>query len=632
MTGPTDTPEERPEDAMNDAASEAAETVEAEVVDEPQAAFAGDASPDDETVDAEPLAAEASGTRAGWYTLGVLGLAAAGAVALSLTGGPATKTPEPIRMANATEADLAAGHDTEVPAEAAPVAEPSASVIEEVSAPADHHAGASISGDSQTSALLSDADANTETDAADVAATEDETTDVALEIAANGNASAENAEAAKGESESESESDQTATDADDEATAKPLVSDDTGDENTVDAEEVNAAVAETPAAQDASETTSEEEATPEQEPEQSQEDETEPAAEAPQTDPLVQARIDRLESQLAAAQARADEALALAQEDPAADAEVEALQARVAELSQRLDEVRGGVASRLENDLTSLKAELLQETQAATDAANAAVEEARQSRQSLAADREAITRQIEEIERLRAEVRSSMAARDQSAEQSAADIEQLRSELLSTFQQREAASAQQIDALRQRLERLQSEEVATASKTAATSLALLNLQRQVTQGKPFATELAAVRALSPNLAPLGQLQSYANDGLPSQAFLSRTFRETAREAQRAAVQGSAESGLSKLAANFMSLVTVRKAGDVPGETPAAILSRAETRLEANDLEGAVEELDALKGPAAEKMDEWLSAARARVAVDELMNQVSAQLISDIEAR
>lgn len=627
MTGPTDTPEERPEDAANDAASEAAETVEAEVVDEPQAAFAGDASPDDETVDAEPLAAEASGTRAGWYTLGVLGLAAAGAVALSLTGGPTTKAPESIRMANATEADLAAGRDTEVAAEAAPVAETSASVIEEVSAPADHHASASMSGSSQTETLLSEADANNETDAASNAATEDDTKNLALETSANDEAPAEIAEAAN----VETGSDQTETGADDEATAEPLVPDEADDESAVDAEEEKAALAETPAAQDAPETPAEVEAAPEQEPEPSQAEEPEPTAEAAQTDPLVQARIDRLESQLAAAQARADEALALAQEDPEADAEVEALQARVAELSERLDEVRGGVASRIENDLTSLKAELLQETQAATEAANAAVEEARQSRQSLAADREAITRQIEEIERLRAEVRSSMAARDQSAEQSAADIEQLRSELLSTFQQREVASAQQIDALRQRLERLQSEEVATASKTAATSLALLNLQRQVTQGKPFATELAAVRALSPNLAPLGQLQSYANDGLPSQAFLSRTFRETAREAQRAAVQGNAESGLSKLAANFMSLVTVRKAGDVPGETPAAILSRAETRLEANDLEGAVEELDALKGPAAEKMDEWLSAARARVAVDELMNQVSAQLIRDIEA-
>lgn len=593
MTGPTDTPDERPEDVTE----EAAETVEAEVVDEAQAAFAGEASPEDETVDAEPVAAEASGTRAGWYTLGVLGLAAAGAVALSLTGGPATSTPEPIRMANATEADLAAGHDTEIPAEPAPAAANAPVPAAEAAEPTIVETPPAA----ETVEIAADA----------VEAAAPAPSDVPAEIAETEERSVHEAPAAEIES------------------AAPVGNDEAEDVAPAESAE-EAAPAETEAA---AEDESEAQAAPEEdEAEPAQEPEAEPAAEAPQPDPLVQARIDRLESQLAAAQARADEALALAQEDPEADAEVEALQARVAELSKRLDEIRGGVTSRLENDLTSLKAELLQETQAATDAANAAVEEARQSRQTLAADREAITRQLEEIERLRAEVRSSMAERSQTAEQSAAEIEQLRSEFRSTFEQREAASAQQIEALRQRLERLQSEEVATASKTAATSLALLNLQRQVTQGKPFSTELAAVRALSPNLAALGQLQSYADDGLPSQAFLTRTFSDTAREAQRAAIQGKAESGLSKLAANFMSLVTVRKAGDVPGETPAAILSRAETRLEANDLEGAVEELDSLKGPAAEKMDEWLSAARARVAVDQLMDQVSAQLISDIETR
>ncbi|MEO1310888.1 MAG: mitofilin family membrane protein [Pseudomonadota bacterium] len=622
MTGPTDddkkpTDDETPIDAAEAGKGEAGagepETVEAEIVEDADPVLA--ASDADETIDAEAVDADAdaedpdpavaaaanaaggsaSGTNAGFYTLGFFAFALAIAVAFSLT------TPddrdEPIRMANATEADYAAGRDTEafVDDVATPLADESETEAEAVNEPAADEAAAvePVAAEAEADAapaaveeVAVDEEEAVETiDVETAEATEDE----AAPDAEAAPADAENAAVAEEQSEPAPEAAEDAAPTDAIAQQSDDVSE--NDQNAVEDKQTD---------------------------EEQAEDDAPPAAEqpvedaapaAPRTDPLVQARIERLEAQLAEAQSRADQALALAQEDPEADAEVEALQGRVAELSSRIEELRGGVATttRLENDLSSLKAELLLETQAATQAAEAAVREAQSSRNSLAADREAISRQLQEIERLRSEVRSTIESRDDSARQ-------------------------ELQSLRQRIDRIQTEEVAAASKTAATSLALLNLQRQVTQGRPFANELSAVRGLSPNLAPLAQLQPYARDGLPSVAYLERTFPEAARAAQTAAKRAGAEGGVSGLVANFMSLVTVRKAGDVPGETPGAILSRAEARLEENDLKAAVEELEGLKGEAADAMDEWLAAARARVAVDDLMDDVSAEVVGDLGDR
>ena len=54
------------------------------------------------------------------------------------------------------------------------------------------------------------------------------------------------------------------------------------------------------------------------------------------------------------------------------------------------------------------------------------------------------------------------------------------------------------------------------------------------------------------------------------ALLQQQFPEAAREALVAEKRAGAD-GVAGLWANFQSLVTIRKAGDVPGDTPAAIV-------------------------------------------------------------
>jgi len=615
----------RPE---NETGDETPEAVDAEIVeDEPAAAAASDADEEVEAAVEEPEAAAAPVSEDGnatlWWTLGIVGVAAVAAVVVSIKPEPAAETGDPIVMAEASDAELAAGRPDPAPQEAddANADEPEADEPDE---------GAGVTSDPSA-----DEGARNPQDAADAKAAAVEAAEraeaeeraeaqrrQAEEAAANeaeealveevpvDGADVEDVEVEEAPVE-EGDAEETPAE---EAPAKAAAADESeasAQAERDDAEAAARADEERRAAQDeADREAAERQAAAEAEARQVEAARAAAVAEAEEAraaaeeaakaleeerarrgrvDALVEARIGRLEQQLDDARARADEALKLARENPENDGEVEALQQRIADLSREIEDLRGGVSSKIENDITSLKNEVLAETL--------------ETQRTIAADREALRRQVAEIERLRAEIRSAMAERDETA-------------------------GLEIERLRQRVDKLQTEDVAKASKAASVSLALLNLQRQVAAGRPFENELKVLRSLAPSAAPLDQLQAYAEEGLPSAALLQRTFDDEAREALRTA--NRAENG--GILGSFRNLVTVRKAGDVPGASSSAIISRAETRLEAGDLQGAVQELDALGGPAAEAMAEWLDAARARVAVDDLMDGLSERLIGDIDPR
>ncbi|HEX6980927.1 MAG TPA: mitofilin family membrane protein, partial [Alphaproteobacteria bacterium] len=64
-----------------------------------------------------------------------------------------------------------------------------------------------------------------------------------------------------------------------------------------------------------------------------------------------------------------------------------------------------------------------------------------------------------------------------------------------------------------------------------------------------------------------------------------------------------------------SLVTIRRIGEVDGDTPEAVVARAERRLAADDLAGAVAELERLQGAPAAAAGSWLADARARLTAE-----------------
>ena len=91
--------------------------------------------------------------------------------------------------------------------------------------------------------------------------------------------------------------------------------------------------------------------------------------------------------------------------------------------------------------------------------------------------------------------------------------------------------------------------------------------------------------------------------------------------------GESEGWLAEVKRSLSELVTVRPVGgDVEGADPAAVAARAEAKVAAGDLPGALEELTALSGDAAAAAEDWRAQAEARLAAETALRLLAARVI------
>jgi uroporphyrinogen-III synthase len=165
----------------------------------------------------------------------------------------------------------------------------------------------------------------------------------------------------------------------------------------------------------------------------------------------------------------------------------------------------------------------------------------------------------------------------------------------------------------------------------ALMLALEQLREALARGGPYAGELdllsgvvGADSGLADLLAPL---QGHAAAGVPSRAALARDFPVVARAVIADSAGGESEGLMSGMLRRLSDVVTVRPVGDVEGGDPGPVVARAEHRLQAGDLAGALGELDALDGPAAEAAAGWRARAEARLSVETALSALRARAIA-----
>jgi hypothetical protein len=177
---------------------------------------------------------------------------------------------------------------------------------------------------------------------------------------------------------------------------------------------------------------------------------------------------------------------------------------------------------------------------------------------------------------------------------------------------------------------------AASGQTRSTAFVLASgqLEAALDSGQPYASELGAVRRLAaedPELpALLARLDEHANEGIPGMAELRLRFEDMALAAAQAAQSTVEGDWMDRAWARLRSLVTVRPVGgDVTGDSPEAHLARAEARLGEGDLAGAVTELEALEGPAAEAAAPWLAGARARLAADQAIEALRERALARV---
>lgn len=167
------------------------------------------------------------------------------------------------------------------------------------------------------------------------------------------------------------------------------------------------------------------------------------------------------------------------------------------------------------------------------------------------------------------------------------------------------------------------------------ALGLRELERALAGSGPFAVQLEALADLlgpeAPD-TPVARLRPYAPGGIATRAALLARFDTAAAGIVRAdSVAGVPQDWAGRTYAFVMSLIMIRPLGEREGEDVPARVARAQTRLEAGDLDAAVQELGALGGPAADAASGWLKDARARLMAEQALAQLSATLTQQIDA-
>ncbi len=177
------------------------------------------------------------------------------------------------------------------------------------------------------------------------------------------------------------------------------------------------------------------------------------------------------------------------------------------------------------------------------------------------------------------------------------------------------------------LERSQSERASDA-RTAAAAIALTNLKRAVSDGKPFAAELTAIESLSSEKLPISQLAPYKDTGVPSLSQLQHEFADIVHDVIVKHYHGKAESFMDEVLSRARGAIQVTPTGGA-GDTVEAVLGRMESALKAGDVKGALTESAGLEGPAKEELQTWLGHAQARATADEAVRKTDQELLASL---
>lgn len=188
-----------------------------------------------------------------------------------------------------------------------------------------------------------------------------------------------------------------------------------------------------------------------------------------------------------------------------------------------------------------------------------------------------------------------------------------------------------------RLEALESgaqAEAAAAPGREALLVAVGQLREALRGSRPFGPELEVVDSLGagqPEVArAVAELSPLAARGIATEEELKARFAAVAGAVVRAAAAPEDATFSQEVLSRAAALVTVRRTGaDVPGASPEAVAARAEARLGAGDLAGAVAELETLTGPPAAAAESWLDDARARLQAESVLRRLHAHVIGQI---
>ncbi|MDR7115063.1 hypothetical protein [Caulobacter sp. BE254] len=165
---------------------------------------------------------------------------------------------------------------------------------------------------------------------------------------------------------------------------------------------------------------------------------------------------------------------------------------------------------------------------------------------------------------------------------------------------------------------------------AGAALAAATLADAARTAQPFAEELASLERVLPLSSDLRALARLAQDGAPTRAGLADEFETLAgRAAVAARDPGRNADFLARLRHALSSIVSIRQVGSTQGQSPDAVLGRAQKLLNEGDIEGAVATTERLPPAAQAVLSPWRAAAERRVEVDRHVAAIRADALAGL---
>jgi len=190
-------------------------------------------------------------------------------------------------------------------------------------------------------------------------------------------------------------------------------------------------------------------------------------------------------------------------------------------------------------------------------------------------------------------------------------------ELVTQYQDEVKRLKETLEAQRESLQKFMSEtaqtanEVAQRAKDTVARGVLAQIRAAIEAGGPFDTAIKEFDEQVGQALP-NQLRSSAEEGVQTYQELRDSFAEAARSALNAARDELDESeGVTGIGNYLRKKFQARSVTPKTGDDADAVLSRAEQALRENDLNGALNELDALPDAARHQMQPWIDQARER---------------------
>jgi hypothetical protein len=190
-------------------------------------------------------------------------------------------------------------------------------------------------------------------------------------------------------------------------------------------------------------------------------------------------------------------------------------------------------------------------------------------------------------------------------------------ELVTQYQDEVKRLKETLEAQRESLQKFMSETAQTANEvtqrakdTVARGI-VAQIRAAIEAGGPFDTAIKEFDEQVGQAIP-NQLRSLAEEGVQTYQELRDSFAEAARSALNAARDELDESeGVTGIGNYLRKKFKARSVTPKTGDDADAVLSRAEQALRENDLNGALNELDALPDAARHQMQPWIDQARER---------------------